>query len=96
MKYQPNAFPLSGNARAKHVAQYLGVHISTVWRYVKRPDFPKPQTLTDGVTVFDAADVRQWNEQRLAHQPDNADKKGIRLAKIRAEKRQQRKGGEHA
>lgn len=64
MKSQTFTFPASGNARARHVAHYLGVHISTVWRYAKRPDFPKPHQLTDGVTVFDAAAVRQWNEQR--------------------------------
>lgn len=64
MKYQQFTFPTSGNARARHVAYYLGVHISTVWRYAKRPDFPKPHRLTDGVTVFDAEAVREWNAQR--------------------------------
>ncbi|MFQ9338421.1 MAG: helix-turn-helix transcriptional regulator [Varibaculum sp.] len=42
MKSQTFTFPTNGNARAKQVAHYLGVHISTVWRYAKRPDFPKP------------------------------------------------------
>ncbi|HIB1549538.1 TPA: helix-turn-helix transcriptional regulator [Salmonella enterica subsp. enterica serovar Muenchen] len=99
MNNQQFIFPLSGNARARQVAQYLGVHISTVWRYAHRSDFPQPQTLTDGVTVFDAAEVREWNAQRLAHQPCDADKKGVRLAKIRAEKRLEREGltgGDHA
>ncbi|WP_407575388.1 helix-turn-helix transcriptional regulator [Raoultella terrigena] len=68
MKSQQFTFPTSGNARARHVAYYLGVHISTVWRYAQRSDFPKPHRLTDGVTVFDAAAVRQWNEQRIGGQ----------------------------
>lgn len=97
MTNQIYTFPTSGNARPKHVAHFLGVHISTVWRYVHRPDFPQPQTLSDGVTVFDAAEVRQWNEQRLSQKPQG-DTKGVRLAKIRAEKRKQRQqqGAEHA
>ncbi|MDJ3785102.1 AlpA family phage regulatory protein [Salmonella enterica] len=99
MNHQQLPFPHSGNARARQVAEYLGVHISTVWRYAHRPDFPQPQTLTDGVTVFDAAEIREWNAQRLAHQPDDTERKGVRLAKIRAEKRRERErltGGEHA
>lgn len=66
MKYQQFTFPTSGNARARHVALFCGVHISTVWRWVKHPDlnFPKPHRLTDGVTVFDAEAVREWNALR--------------------------------
>ncbi|KAB8310550.1 AlpA family phage regulatory protein [Erwinia endophytica] len=65
MNSQEFTFPTNGNARPKSVARYLAVHISTLWRYAKlNPDFPKPRKLTDGVTVFDAADVRQWNEKR--------------------------------
>lgn len=94
MKSQQFVFPLSGNARPRHVAEYLGVHIATVWRYAQRDDFPQPRTLTDGVTVFDAADVRQWNEQRLAHQPAHEERKGIRLAKAREAQRKQRTGGD--
>lgn len=93
------AFPPSGNARAKQVAQYLGVHISTVWRWAKSPDFPQPKVLSDGITVWNAVDVRNWNAIRLLRQPENADRKGARLAKIRAEKRRERErltGGEHA
>lgn len=102
MSQQPSRFPLNGNARAKQVAEYLGVHISTVWRWAKRPDFPQPKVLSDGITVWNAAKVRTWNDLRQAlHQPDEADKKGARLAKIRAEKRRERErqrqnGGEHA
>lgn len=65
MKPQTYTFPISGNARTRHVAHFLGVHISTVLRYAKRPDFPKPHQLTDGLTVFDAAAVRKWNAQRI-------------------------------
>ncbi|HAK3334000.1 TPA: AlpA family phage regulatory protein [Salmonella enterica] len=99
MNHQQLPFPHSGNARARQVAEYLGVHISTIWRYARRPDFPQPQTLTDGVTVFDAAKIREWNAQRLAHQPDATERKGVRLAKIRAGKRRERErltGGKHA
>lgn len=64
MKQQHFIFPTCGNARAKQVAQFLGVHISTVWRYTQRADFPKPHALTEGVTVFDAAAIRAWNAER--------------------------------
>ncbi|WP_213133827.1 helix-turn-helix transcriptional regulator [Citrobacter sp. FP75] len=57
-------FPLSGNVRAKHVALYLGVHVSTVWRYAKTASFPKPYKLSKGVTVFDANLIRKWNRRK--------------------------------
>ncbi|HFZ9214777.1 TPA: helix-turn-helix transcriptional regulator [Salmonella enterica subsp. diarizonae serovar 61:r:-] len=102
MNHQQLPFPHSGNARARQVAEYLGVHISTVWRWAKSPDFPQPKVLSDGITVWNAAEVRKWNALRLVlKQPENADRKGARLAKIRAEKRRERErqrqnGGEHA
>ncbi|CAK8738076.1 hypothetical protein SODG_001771 [Sodalis praecaptivus] len=66
------SFPTTGNARIKSVAQFLAVSEVTVWRYTKRPDFPKPIKLSDRATVFDAAAVRQWYETRkkLTQQAD--------------------------
>ncbi|TQI77968.1 AlpA family transcriptional regulator [Serratia fonticola] len=64
MNTQDFTFPLSGNARAAAVARFLSVSEATVWRYAKRPGFPKPVKLSDRATVFDAAAVRQWLESR--------------------------------
>ncbi|HDM8439354.1 helix-turn-helix transcriptional regulator [Yersinia enterocolitica] len=59
-------FPLSGNARIKSVAAFLAISEATVWRKVKQPGFPQPTKLSERVTVFDAAEIRQWMAQLVA------------------------------
>jgi predicted DNA-binding transcriptional regulator AlpA len=69
MKQHPSKqtqFPLSGNARVKSVAIFLAISEATVWRKVKQPGFPQPTKLSERVTVFDAAEIRQWLSQRVA------------------------------
>jgi transcriptional regulator, alpA family len=36
----------------KETAQYLGISISTLWRFMKRNDFPKPKRLTERTIRF--------------------------------------------
>ena len=36
----------------KEAAQYLGISISTLWRFMKRNDFPKPKRLTERTIRF--------------------------------------------
>lgn len=59
-------FPLSGNARIKSVAKFLAISEATIWRKVKQRSFPQPTKLSERVTVFDAAEIRQWLNQRIA------------------------------
>ncbi len=42
--------------RAKELAEYLGVGLSTVWKWAKEGKI-KPQNISKGVTVFDINEV---------------------------------------
>ncbi|ENO0457033.1 AlpA family phage regulatory protein [Salmonella enterica] len=56
-------FPLSGNVRIRQVALFLAMSESTVHRRVKDPGFPQPVRLSSRLVVFDAAEVRRWQER---------------------------------
>lgn len=56
-------FPLSGNVRIRQVAQFLAMSESTVHRRMNDPGFPQPVHLSARLVVFDAAEVRRWQEQ---------------------------------
>ena len=59
-------FPLSGNVRIRQVAQFLAMSESTVHRRVKEAGFPQPVQLSSRLVVFDAAEIRQWQQRRAA------------------------------
>ena len=42
--------------RAKELAEYLGVGLSTIWKWAKDGKI-KPQNISRGVTVFDINEV---------------------------------------
>lgn len=47
--------------RLSEVCQMTGASRATVWRWVKvRSDFPRPFKLSDAITVWDEAEVRNW------------------------------------
>lgn len=47
--------------RIKQLADYLAVSVSTIRRMIKNdPTFPRPITLSEGVTVFRTAEVDAW------------------------------------
>lgn len=53
--------------RPKQSAEYLGVGLSTLWRYAKElPDFPKPRKLSARCTVFDLDELKTWRDSRIA------------------------------
>lgn len=53
--------------RVKDVAATCAISVTTVWTRVRTGTFPKPFKLGPRTTVWDAADVRAWQEaQRLA------------------------------
>jgi len=50
-------------ARPKHAAEFLGVGVSTLWRWAKeRADFPKPRRLSSRCTVFDMGELVAWRD----------------------------------
>ncbi len=55
-----NGYPTDGYARVTKTAKFLGVSYPTLWRWMRDGDFVKPIELSEGVKVFDAAEVRAW------------------------------------
>ncbi|EPT5086860.1 AlpA family phage regulatory protein [Salmonella enterica subsp. enterica] len=39
---------------------------SSVYRLIKDTDFPRPVHLASRLVVFDAAEIRQWQQRRTA------------------------------
>lgn len=50
--------------RAKDVAKFLGIGLSTVWLWVKTGRLPKPIKLSTRVTVWNINDIRRCVEGR--------------------------------
>ena len=61
-----DAFPESGNVRMRQVVQFLAMSESSVYRLIKNPAFPRPVHLSSRLVVFDAAEIRQWQQRRAA------------------------------
>jgi predicted DNA-binding transcriptional regulator AlpA len=53
-----------GFFRAKEVAQLLGIHEMTVWRWARSGRFPRPIKIGVQVTGWFARDIAQWLEQK--------------------------------
>lgn len=57
--------PEPKSIRPKQAAKYLGIALSTYWRWVKeRPDFPKPIRLSARCTVADLGDLIAWRDSQ--------------------------------
>jgi predicted DNA-binding transcriptional regulator AlpA len=52
-------FPHSGYVRLKQILQFIPVHPSTWWYWVKEGRVPKPIKLSRGVTVWKAEEIRE-------------------------------------
>ena len=48
----------------KETAQYLGISISTLWRFMKRNDFPKPKRLTERTIRFLKSDLDAYLQDK--------------------------------
>lgn len=49
------------NARPTFAAQYLGIAVSTLWRWTaERHDFPKPRKIGPRATVWDLNEIDAW------------------------------------
>jgi prophage regulatory protein len=59
--------PLTGpSARPSQAAALLGVHTSTIWRWVaERHDFPRPRKVGPRTTVFDTAELLAFRDRSL-------------------------------
>ena len=57
----------SAYLRPADAARFIGVGLSTLWRYCKNHEttgFPQPKKVSERVTVFKRADLEAWVESR--------------------------------
>jgi predicted DNA-binding transcriptional regulator AlpA len=54
----------SKSLRPKQVAEFLGIGLSTVWVWAKRPDFPRARKIGPQVTVWDLHELMAWRESQ--------------------------------
>lgn len=53
--------PTNSSIRPKAAAEFLGISISTLWRWAKqRDDFPTARKLSPRCTVFNAEELVDW------------------------------------
>ena len=51
--------------RVKQVAELTGIAVSTIWKYVKLDQFPKPHKLSMRATVWIESEVDAWIDAQL-------------------------------
>ncbi|MBA3009729.1 MAG: AlpA family phage regulatory protein [Proteobacteria bacterium] len=49
----------------KQIAKKFGVHRTTIWRWVKSGNFPKPLKLSVGCTRWPEKPVQDWESKRV-------------------------------
>ena len=52
-------FPFEGKVRAKQIAPFLGIGLSTFWLYVKQSRIDRPMRYGARVSVWDASYIRE-------------------------------------
>ena len=53
----------SKSYRPKQAAEFLGIGVATLWRWIKeRPDFPRPIRLSARCTVIDGDQLVAWRD----------------------------------
>jgi prophage regulatory protein len=64
----PPADPLKlgHNLRVKDLAPRIGMSVNSIWRLSREGKLPKPFKLSEKVTVWKAADVLAWLEEKGA------------------------------
>ena len=50
----------------KQVCQRLSIGRTNLWQLAKRPDFPKPVSVTPGRKAFVASEIDKWISDRIA------------------------------
>ena len=56
--------PETGYMRPAQVIRHFQISESTLWNWVRKGQFPKPDKLSDGVTRFDVIAIREWLKNR--------------------------------
>jgi prophage regulatory protein len=49
----------------KQTAKRYGVGRGTIWRWIKKEDFPKPVNLSPGCTRWPVNDLERWEQGRI-------------------------------
>lgn len=62
----------NSSLRPKAAAEYLGIGVSTLWRWAKdRSDFPKARKLGPRCTIFDSIELQSWRDRApLVHEAE--------------------------
>jgi predicted DNA-binding transcriptional regulator AlpA len=47
------------------IAEMLGVHRQSVWRYVRRDDFPEPDAQVSGKRLWKRSAIERWAKKTL-------------------------------
>ena len=55
--------------RVKQVSELTGIAVSTIWKYVRLEQFPKPFKLSMRVTVWKNNEIEEWIEAQLNGNP---------------------------
>lgn len=56
----------SKSLRPAQTAEFLGIGLSTLWVWAKRPDFPRPRKIGPKVTVWDLSELIAWRDAQQA------------------------------
>jgi prophage regulatory protein len=51
--------------RVKEVAKILGIHVGTVYRFVRENKLPKPRKLSGHVTFWLESEIEDWVNNKL-------------------------------
>ncbi|HFW3715990.1 TPA: helix-turn-helix transcriptional regulator [Salmonella enterica subsp. enterica serovar 6,7:y:-] len=70
-----NDLPEYGYVQMKHLTNYFKVSDQTIYRWIRRDEFPHPQYLSDGVSRFDVQDVREWIKKRREEWNERKDRR---------------------
>lgn len=57
--------PQPKSLRPRQVAELLGIGLSTVWVWAKRPDFPRARKIGPQVTIFDRDELLAWRDGQV-------------------------------
>lgn len=64
MNVQNESLPVTGYIRRFRLADYFGVHVTTIDRWVRQKRLPAPVKLGEKITAFDAVEINRWLEER--------------------------------
>jgi prophage regulatory protein len=63
-KRTPSNAPSLRIYRVKEVADLIGVHYQTIWKWAREGTFSKAVKISEQVTGWRASDVERWLDQR--------------------------------